>query len=75
MNASDIKIELQKLIEQEKDLHILEAIKTLVKRSSLNPELKEKLTSRALKSEQNIKEGKLLSRQELEEKLHGRLGI
>lgn len=75
MNAADIKSELQKLIEQEKDIHILEAIKTLLKKSSLNAELKEKLTSRALKSEEDINEGRLLNRQELEEKLHGRLDI
>lgn len=75
MSATDIKAELQKLIEQEKDLHILEAIRTLLKKSSLSPTLKEKLTSRALKSEHDIKEGRLLSRQELEEKLHDRLEI
>lgn len=75
MSSAAIKIELQKLIEEEKDLQVLEAIKTLLTKSSLNPELKEKMTSRALKSEQDIKEGRLLNRQEFEEKLKGRMGI
>lgn len=40
----------------------------------LDPVLKEKLTSRALKAEQNIKEGRVMSREEMEQKLNARLG-
>lgn len=75
MKAMDVKKELRILIDRENDLHILEAIKTLLSKSSLNPILKEKLTNRALKSEQDIKEGSVLSREELEGKLDDRLGL
>jgi hypothetical protein len=58
MNAADIKTELRELIENETDLHVLEAIKTLLKKSSLDSLFKEKLTSRALKSEEDIENKK-----------------
>ncbi|MDH5475731.1 MAG: hypothetical protein OEX22_08590 [Cyclobacteriaceae bacterium] len=74
MKEVDIKQELRSLIDKENDYHILEAIKTLLQKSSLNPILKEKLTSRALKSEKNIQEGNVYTREELEKKLDSRLG-
>ena len=73
MKEVDIKEELRILINREKDIHVLEAIKTLLSKSSLDPALKEKLSNRALKSEQDIKEDKVYSRQELEKKLDDRL--
>ncbi len=45
------------MIDNESDPQTLEAIKTLLKKSKIDPILKEKLSSRALKSEENIKEG------------------
>lgn len=75
MKTKDIKEELITLIEKEKDLHILEAIKTLLVKSSLDPILKEKLTSRALKSEEDIQSGRVYSREEFEAKLDNRLGL
>jgi hypothetical protein len=75
MGAIDIKQELWTLIEKEKDLHVLEAIKTLLVKSSLDPVLKEKLTSRALKAEEDIKEGRVYTREEFEKKLDNRLGL
>ena len=75
MKAVDIKQELRSLIDQENDLHILEAIKTLLQKSSLDPVLKEKLTSRALKSEKDIREDNVYTREELEKKLDSKLGL
>jgi hypothetical protein len=75
MKAVDIKTELRELIEKETDSSILEAIKTLLKKSSLNPVLKQKLTSRALKADEDIAAGRVMDRKELESKLNGRLGI
>jgi hypothetical protein len=75
MKAEDIKTELKDLIDQESDLHLLESIKSLLKKDKLNPTLKEKLTSRALKSEQDIKEGRVHTREEAEKILRSRLGI
>ena len=75
MRTVDIKTELRELIEKETDSSILEAIKTLLKKSSLNPTLKEKLTSRALKAEEDITAGRVMNRKELELRLNKRLGI
>lgn len=75
MKAIDIKTELLTLIENETDNGILESIKAMLQKSSLNPELKEKLSSRALKSEEDIAAGRVMSREELEEKLNERLGL
>ncbi len=75
MGKADIKAELQVLIQNETDDSILEAIRTLLKKSSLDPILKQKLTSRALRAEEDIASGRVMDRQELEKKLNGRLGI
>jgi hypothetical protein len=75
MRTTDIKTELRALIEKETDNSILQAIYTLLKKSSLDPKLKEKLTARALKSEEDIAAGRVMNRQELEQKLNERLGI
>ena len=72
--AMDIKEELRILIDRENDLHILDAIKTILKKSSMNSVLKERLTSRALKSERDIKEGRTMNRKAFEDKLDSRLG-
>lgn len=75
MRTTDIKTELRALIEKETDNSILQAIYTLLKKSSLDPKLKEKLTTRALKSEEDIAAGRLMDRKALEQKLNERLGI
>lgn len=74
MKATDIKQELRTLIDKEKDLHILEAIKTLLVKSRLDPVLKEKLTTRAFKAEEDIQSGKVYTREEFEKELDNRLG-
>ena len=50
MSVMEIKTELQQMIEQEKDVSILEAIRAILQKTALNPMLKEKLTEWALKS-------------------------
>lgn len=65
MNTLEIKTELQQMIERETDLGVLEAIRTILQKTSLNPMLKEKLTSRALQSEKDIAAGHLFSKEEL----------
>ena len=54
---------------------IYSMVKTDQQNGSLNPTLKEKLASRALISEQNIRDGKVYTRQEAESKLRAQLGI
>ena len=65
MSAVEIKTELQQMIEHETDMSILEAIRTILLKTGLNPVLKEKLTLRALKSEEDIKAGRVLSKEEV----------
>ena len=68
MSTMKIKTELQQMIERENDMRILEAIRTILQKTSLNPILKEKLTERALKSEKDIAEGRLLSKEEIQQR-------
>ncbi len=61
----DIKKELKQLIEKESDTSILQAILTLLSKSSLDSTLKAKLTERALKSEQDISSKRIMSKEEI----------
>jgi hypothetical protein len=61
----DIKSELKQLIERESDTSILQAIRTLLTKTSLDSMLKEKLTKRALKSEEDIIAERLLTKEEM----------
>jgi hypothetical protein len=65
MDTIEIKSELQQMIEMESDVTILEAIRAILRKTSVDPVLQQKLTSRALKSEQAIKEGRVFSREEV----------
>jgi hypothetical protein len=72
MENKALKGELVEMIEQEKDVHVLEAIHTLLSRVSLNPLLKQKLTDRALKSEIDIKEGRLFTSEQVIQRTNNR---
>lgn len=65
MENKILKVELVEMIEQETDVHVLEAIHTLLSRVSLNPLLKQKLTDRALKAETDIAEGRLFTSEQV----------
>lgn len=56
---------------------IIDEMESILKkeRQNLDPILKKKLTSRALKANENIREGKVYSRKEAEAKLKERIGI
>lgn len=56
---------------------IIDKLESLLKKEqgNLDPILKEKLTARALKANQDIKEGKVYTREEAEAKLKERMGI
>jgi hypothetical protein len=75
MGKKDIKEEIYILVERQNDHHILEAIRTILKKTNLNTELKEKLTSRALKSEQDISKSRLMDRKKFEKNLNDKFGI
>ena len=75
MKAIDIKTELKSLIEQETDLRVLEAVKALFTQKELDPTIEKEMISRALKSEQDIKEGKLYTIEEAESRINKRLGL
>lgn len=64
----DIKSELKQLIEKETDTSILQAIRTLLTKTSLDSVLKEKLTKRALRSEDNISSGQVFSKDEMKDR-------
>ena len=61
----EIKTELQHMIEMESDVQILEAIRTILLKTNFDPVLKDKLTSRALRSEKAIEEGLVFTKEEV----------
>jgi hypothetical protein len=68
MITTDIKVELKRLIDQEEDTNVLEALKILLNKTNLNVVLKEKLNSRALKSEEDIKNQRVYNQDEIKER-------
>ncbi len=60
-----IKTELKKMIDEQNDVSVLKAIRTLLQKAGMDSTLREELTTRALKSEQDIKAGHLFSRKEV----------
>ena len=75
MKTIDIKTELKSLIDQETNLSLLETVKALFKQKDFDPAIEKELISRALKSEQDIKEGKVYTIDEAESELNKRLGL
>lgn len=65
MSTAEIKTELQRLIEQERDMSVLQAIHTILIKTGLNPKLREKLATRALKSEEDIRDNRVFSKEEV----------
>ena len=65
MNTITIKSDLQKMINEQDDINVLQAIYTLLQKTSLNQALKAKLTNRAKKAEEDIASGRLLSKEEI----------
>lgn len=59
MSTVELKSELLRMIEVETDVNILKAIHTILEKTSLNPVLRQRLTSRALKSESDVAEGRV----------------
>ena len=69
MSTIEIKSELQQMIEREMDMRVLEAIRTILQKTSLDPLLKEKLTKRALQSEKDIATGQLYTKEEAQKNI------
>lgn len=75
MKTIDIKTELKSLIDQETNLSLLETVKALFKQKDFDPSIEKELISRALESEQDIKEGKVYTIDEADSELNKRLGL
>ena len=65
MNTIVIKSQLQKMIDEQDDINVLQAIYTLLQKTSLNSVLITKLTNRAKKAEEDIAEGRIFTREEI----------
>ena len=68
MEATVLKSQLQKLINEQDDIRVLQAIYTLLERTSLDSVLKSKLTKRARKAESDISGGRVFTKEEIIEK-------
>lgn len=73
MDLHTIKADLYALIEKQSNPEILDALKTLLEEIELNPILKEKLSNRAIKAEQDIKSGRIYNLDEFKKHLNVRM--
>ena len=69
MSTVELKTELQQMIERKMDTRVLEAIRTILQKTSLDPLLKEKLTKRALQSEKDISTGLVFTKDEASKRI------
>lgn len=75
MDLQTKKLHVIKEILAISNIELIDKLESLLKKEQkLNPVIKDKLTSRALKAEQDITEGRVMDRAELENKLNARLG-
>lgn len=75
MKEIDIKTELKDLIDQETNLSLLETVKALFTKGDFDPSIEKEMISRALKSEQDIEEGRVCTIEEAEARLNKGLGL
>lgn len=69
MNTIALRTELAELIAKEKDASLLQVLKSILSAGSKDTLLKAKLTSRALKSEEDLAAGRVLSIDQVRERL------
>lgn len=68
-------MELKSLIDQETNLSLLKTVRALFTQKDFDPATEKEMMSRALKSEQDIKDGKVFTIEEAEARLNKRLGL
>lgn len=64
MSATSVKAELQHLVEQENDERLVKVIKALLVAPARSALLKAKLSLRALQAEEDIRQGRVATREE-----------
>lgn len=72
MSALPLRAELAELIAKEKNASLLEVLRDILSGGSKNALLKAKLTSRALKAEEDRSKGRVLSTDELRTRIVAR---
>lgn len=65
METIEIKSKLQKLIDEQDDMKILQEIYTFLQETTINPRLRLKLSERAKKSEADIIAGRTFTKEEI----------
>ncbi|HZX75431.1 MAG TPA: hypothetical protein VFE57_13480 [Cyclobacteriaceae bacterium] len=65
MSTTEIKSELQQMIEREMDEHTLRTIHSFLQKTSLNTALRERLIKAALLSEEDIQNGRVFTEEEV----------
>lgn len=72
MTALPIRTELTELIAKEKNASLLQVLRDILSGGSKNALLKAKLTSRALKAEDDLDQGRVLTTDQLRTRLTAR---
>ncbi len=75
MSSSEIKSELKTLIDKETDLEFLKDVKAIFDHENVDPSKEQEMISRVLKSEQDIREGKVFTIEESKDRLKKSLGF
>jgi hypothetical protein len=70
MDTIDIKEKIKQMIDLEDDPAVLDAVKDLLNHPLIDPVLQAKLVSRALKAEDDIKAGRVYTRDEFKSKVN-----
>ncbi|HEX2615932.1 MAG TPA: hypothetical protein VHL57_00240 [Flavobacteriales bacterium] len=72
MRAASLRTELAERIAKEKNANVLQVLKDILSGGSKNALLKVKLTSRALKAEQDLAAGRVLNTAQVRARLAAR---
>ena len=71
MKVAEIKSEIQKLVEVQNDPDILNNVYEILEKAQKEAEIKAAMTARALKAEEDIKEGRVYTMDEFRDFIKG----
>ncbi|SKC40429.1 hypothetical protein [Ohtaekwangia koreensis] len=71
MKVAEIKSEIQKLVEVQNDPDILNNVYEILEKAQKEAEIKATMTARALKAEEDIKEGRVYTMDEFRDFIKG----
>lgn len=74
MGVTELRSALTKLIGEEEDPAILEAVYTILNRANRETEIREEMYRLALQAEEDIKEGRVFTLEEAKARINAKFG-